>query len=175
MADLCSSTWNSILQLCFYNFDFHMIYLWLITVTHLCLQTVLLIITFVKATFVNYKCHHCHIRCCGVIWSAFTFSEELGFEEGWHGGFLPSWKWNLLTSWWFEHLHTLFMVEWHTVSGMAEWLRHSLAEWKVPGSNLTMGKVLEKVSEKKKKKKKASQLSSACMMEVRMTGVLPNS
>ena len=113
MADLCSFTWNSILQLCFYNFGFHMIYLWLITVTHLCLQTVLLIITFVKATFVNYKCHHCHIRCCGVIWSAFTFSEELGFEEGWHGGFLPSWKWNLLTSWWFEHLHTLFMVEWH--------------------------------------------------------------
>ena len=34
---------------------------------------------------------------------------------------------------------------------MAEWLRHSLAEWKVPGSNLTMGKVSE---EKKKKKKK---------------------
>ena len=45
-----------------------------------------------------------------------------------------------------------------------------------PGSNLTMGKVSEKVSEKKKKKKKkTSQLSSACMMEVRMTGVLPNS
>ena len=62
---------------------------------------------------------------------------------------------------------------------MAEWLRRSLAEWKVPGSNLTMGKVSEKVSEKKKKKKKKekkpSQLSSACMMEVRMTGVLPNS
>ena len=37
-------------------------------------------------------------------------------------------------------------------SGMAEWLRRSLAEWKVPGSNLTMGKVSEKVSEKKKKK-----------------------
>ena len=34
--------------------------------------------------------------------------------------------------------------------GMAEWLRRSLAEWKVPGSNLTMGKVLEK------KKKPAS-------------------
>ena len=70
----------------------------------------------------------------------------------------------------------------NTVSGMAEWLRRSLAEWKVPGSNLTMGKVSEKVSvkkkiseKKKKKKKKASQLSSACMMEVRMTGVLPNS
>ena len=66
---------------------------------------------------------------------------------------------------------------------MAEWLRRSLAEWKVPGSNLTMGKVSEKVSDKfqKKvsvksfKKKKKSQLSSACMMEVRMTGVLPNS
>ena len=61
---------------------------------------------------------------------------------------------------------------------MAKWLRRSLAEWKVPGSNLTMGKVsvkkfrLKKVSEKKKK---ASQLSSACMMEVQMTGVLPNS
>ena len=43
---------------------------------------------------------------------------------------------------------------------MAEWLRRSLVEWKVPGSNLTMGKVSEKVSvkkkvsEKKKKKKK---------------------
>ena len=59
---------------------------------------------------------------------------------------------------------------------MAEWLRHSLAEWKVPGSNLTMGKVLEKFwLKKKKKKKKKGQLSSACMMEVRMTGVLPNS
>ena len=61
---------------------------------------------------------------------------------------------------------------------MAEWLRHSLAEWKVPGSNLTMGKVSENVSVKKKKKKQVSekkgQLSSACMMEVRMTGVLPN-
>ena len=42
------------------------------------------------------------------------------------------------------------------VSGMAEWLRCSLAEWKVPGSNLTMGEVLEKSSVKKKKKKKAS-------------------
>ena len=66
------------------------------------------------------------------------------------------------------------------VSGMAEWLRHSLAEWKVPGSNLTMGKRFGKVSVKKsfgkkKKKKKKGQLSSACMMEVRMTGVLPNS
>ena len=57
------------------------------------------------------------------------------------------------------------------VSGMAKWLRHSLAKWKVPGSNLTM----EKVSEKSFGKKKASQLSSACMMEVWMTGVLPNS
>ena len=35
---------------------------------------------------------------------------------------------------------------------MAEWLRRSLAKWKVLGSNLTMGKVSEKVSEKKKKK-----------------------
>ena len=34
------------------------------------------------------------------------------------------------------------------MSGMAEWLRCSLAEWKVPGSNLTMGKVSEKVSVK---------------------------
>ena len=67
-----------------------------------------------------------------------------------------------------------------TVSGMAEWLRHSLAEWKVPGSNLTMGNVSEKVSVKKKKfrkkkKKKPASYPSACMMEVRMTGVLPNS
>ena len=64
---------------------------------------------------------------------------------------------------------------------MAKWLRRSLAEWKVPGLNLTMGKVsekfqLKKVSVKKvSKKKKKGQLSSACMMEVRMTGVLPNS
>ena len=58
------------------------------------------------------------------------------------------------------------------VSGMAEWLRCSLAEWKVLGSNLTMGKVSEKVSVKKFQKKR--QLSSACMMEVRMMGVLPN-
>ena len=49
-------------------------------------ETVLLIITFVKATFVNYRCHYHHIRYCGVIWLAFTFSEELGFEEGGHGG-----------------------------------------------------------------------------------------
>ena len=39
---------------------------------------------------------------------------------------------------------------------MAEWLRRSLAEWKVPGSNLTMGKVSEKKKKKKKKKKPAS-------------------
>ena len=39
-------------------------------------------------------------------------------------------------------------------SGMAEWLRCSLAEWKVPGSNLTMGKVPKKVSVKKFQKKK---------------------
>ena len=32
----------------------------------------------------------------------------------------------------------------HQVSSMAEWLRHSLAEWKVLGLNLTMGKVSEK-------------------------------
>ena len=37
---------------------------------------------------------------------------------------------------------------------MAKWLRCLLAEWKVPGSNLTMGKVLEKVSVKKFQKKK---------------------
>ena len=60
---------------------------------------------------------------------------------------------------------------------MAKWLRRLLAKWKVPGSNLTMGKVSEKVStkKKKKKKKKKGQLSSACMMEIRMTGVIPNS
>ena len=42
---------------------------------------------------------------------------------------------------------------------MADWLRRSLAEWKVPGSNLTMEK-LEKVSEKKKKK---SQPAILCL------------
>ena len=44
-----------------------------------------------------------------------------------------------------------------------------------PGFELTKGKVLEKVSVKKVsvKKKKKGQLSSACMMEVQMTGVLP--
>ena len=47
----------------------------------------------------------------------------------------------------------------HTVSGMAEWLRRSLAEWKVPGSNLTMGKVSEKFRKKKKKKKKKKKAS----------------
>ena len=51
---------------------------------------------------------------------------------------------------------------------MAEWLRRSLAEWKVLGSNLTMGKVSEKfwkkkkfwlkVSKKKKKKKRPAIL-----------------
>ena len=33
---------------------------------------------------------------------------------------------------------------------MAEWLRRSLAEWKVPGSNLTMGKVSGKKTKQKK-------------------------
>ena len=37
---------------------------------------------------------------------------------------------------------------------MAEWLRRSLAEWKVPGLNFTMGKVSEKVSVKKFRKNK---------------------
>ena len=46
---------------------------------------------------------------------------------------------------------------------MAEWLRRSLAEWKVPGSNLTMGKVSEKVLVKKFWKKKASQPAILCL------------
>ena len=49
---------------------------------------------------------------------------------------------------------------------MAEWLRHSLAEWKVPGSNLTLGKVSGKVSEKvlvKKKKKKKKRPAILCL------------
>ena len=41
------------------------------------------------------------------------------------------------------------------VSGRAEWLRRSLAEWKVPGLNLTMGKVSVKKFWKKKKKRPA--------------------
>ena len=44
---------------------------------------------------------------------------------------------------------------------MAKWLRHSLAEWKVPGSNLTMGKVSEKVSVKKKVSKKKKKKKPA--------------
>ena len=40
----------------------------------------------------------------------------------------------------------------HKISGMAEWLRCSLAEWKVPGSNLTVGKVSEKFRKKFQKK-----------------------
>ena len=40
-----------------------------------------------------------------------------------------------------------------TVSGMAEWLRHLLAKWKVLCSNLTMGKVSEKFWKKFQKKK----------------------
>ena len=75
-------------------------------------------------------------------------------------------------------LSTLFKLVAHfcsyfTVSGMAKWLRHLLAEWKVPGSNLTMGKVSEKVSVKKFRGE--GQPSSACMMEDRMMGVLLNS
>ena len=48
------------------------------------------------------------------------------------------------------------------------------------GKKFQLKKILKKVSEKEKKKKKKKsfrkkgQLSSACMMEVRMTGVLPN-
>ena len=51
-----------------------------------------------------------------------------------------------------------------------------------PGFKSHLGKVSEKVSVKKTKKNKKKkvqlkkgQLSSACMMEVRMMGVLPNS
>ena len=53
--------------MCCYSFGCFMIYLWFITVTHLCLQTVLLTITFVKMTFVSFncRCHYHHIRCCG--------------------------------------------------------------------------------------------------------------
>ena len=54
-----------------------------------------------------------HIRCCGVIWSAFTFSEELGFEEGGHGGFLSPCICNLSTSGQLVHPLTPFMVKWH--------------------------------------------------------------
>ena len=50
---------------------------------------------------------------------------------------------------------------------MAKWLRRSLAEWKVPGSNLTMGKVLKKVSIKKFRKKKASQPAILCLHDGR--------
>ena len=48
----------------------------------------------------------------------------------------------------------------HIISGMAEWLRRSLAEWKVPGSNLTMGKVLEKFLVKKSFRKKRKKPAS---------------
>ena len=48
----------------------------------------MLIITFVQSFALTIDVTYYHIRCCGVIWSAFTFSEELGFEEGGHGGLL---------------------------------------------------------------------------------------
>ena len=46
---------------------------------------------------------------------------------------------------------SLLFICFERVSGMAEWLRHSLAKWKVPGSNLTMGKVSVKSFKKKRK------------------------
>ena len=45
---------------------------------------VLLIITFVKATFVNYRCHLLPYKALWGDLLAFTFSEELGFGEGGH-------------------------------------------------------------------------------------------
>ena len=48
-----------------------------------------------------------------MIWSAFTFSEELGFEEGGHGGLLSPCIWNLVTSGWLVHPLTPFMVKQH--------------------------------------------------------------
>ena len=53
-------------------------------------------------------------------------------------------------------LNSLFSVEENGVwpNGMAEWLRRSLAEWKVPGSNITTGKSFGYYQKKKKKKKK---------------------
>ena len=44
---------------------------------------------------------------------AFTFSEELGFEEGGNVWILCPHNLYLVTSWWFVHPLTLFMVEWH--------------------------------------------------------------
>ena len=72
---------------------------------------VMLIITFVKSFALTVDVTYYHIRCCGVIWSAFTFSEELGFEEGGHGGFLSSCICNLLTSGRLVHPLTPFMVK----------------------------------------------------------------
>ena len=42
-----------------------------------------------------------------------------------------------------SHGYSYILVLLYEVSGMAEWLRHSLAESRVPSSNLTMGKVSE--------------------------------
>ena len=53
----------------------------------------MLIITFVYHLLaLTVDVTYYHIRCCGVIWSAFTFSEELGSEEGGHGGLLSPCK-----------------------------------------------------------------------------------
>ena len=44
---------------------------------------------------------------------AFTFSEELGLEEGGHVWILSLQNLYLLTSWRFGHPLSPFMVEWH--------------------------------------------------------------
>ena len=114
MVDWCYFTFNSIVHLYCNSFGCFMIYLWFVIVTHLYLQTVVLIITFVYHLLaLTVDVTYYHIRCCGVIWSAFTLSEELGFEEGGHGGLLSPCNWNLVTSGWLMHLLPLFMVIWH--------------------------------------------------------------
>ena len=76
---------------------------------------ILLIITcFVNAFcyYFNHRCHYRHIRHCG-FFTAFTFSEELGFGEGGHVFELSPPKLYLKTSGRLVTPHTPFMVDWH--------------------------------------------------------------
>ena len=77
----------------------------------------------------------------------------------------------------FCHSNIQYLMAYYVllVSSMAKELRCSLAKWKVPGLNLTMGKFQKSFGKKKfqlKSFRKKSQPSSACMMEIQMTGVL---
>ena len=114
MVDWCYFTFNSIVHLYCNS---------LAVSWYICDLLLLLICIYKRSCWSSHLFYHLlaltvdvtyyHIRCCGVIWSAFTFSEELGFEEGGHGGLLSPCNWNLVTSGRLVHLLPLFMVIWH--------------------------------------------------------------